>query len=289
MAWSKTVTTAIVSGCLILALAGGTVIFVKKRSARRLAILTHLYDRAHLQDPGYKAILADLRAHEWRTEKRAEEEKIASRQRKDETVNSSEIDLTPYLNAALTDSPASPADVTGNNLAALPSGAHVFAGVPFDVEGLIQLDGGDMARFKKHYPTEVDNIRIGRTCAKLHLLHGANWVYPSTFGSTAAKLVLHYSDGSVREIDLIVGQQVFDFWSPLFTTGLDLRYSQTAPGTERAWTGSNPFLKKMFPDESLILYKSTFDNPQPNVTLSAADYVSGGMEIAPFLVGLTVE
>jgi hypothetical protein len=82
---------------------------------------------------------------------------------------------------------------------------------------------------------------------------------------------------------------VFDWWSPLFTAGVDPRYFKMAPGTERAWTGSNPFVKKFWPDESLILYKSSFENPQPDVVISNLDYVSTVTGTAPFLAGLTVE
>jgi hypothetical protein len=88
---------------------------------------------------------------------------------------------------------------------------------------------------------------------------------------------------------VVAGKHLFDWWAPLFTTGVDPRFLQTAPGTERAWTGSNPYIKANQSDESLVLYKSTFDNPRPDVTLASLDYVSTMTEAAPFLVGLTVE
>jgi hypothetical protein len=62
-----------------------------------------------------------------------------------------------------------------------------------------------------------------------------------------------------------------------------------SPNTERAWTGSNRFLEQLWPDESLVLYKSTFANPQLNLTVSTVDFVSTMTATAPFLVGLTVE
>jgi len=149
--------------------------------------------------------------------------------------------------------------------------------------------GTGLRRFNKHYPAEVDNIRIDRSCAKIHLLHAANWVYPQDFGTVAAQLVVHYTDGSTREIKLITGQTVCDWWGTLFQTGVDPATQQMAPGTERAWTGSNPFIRRVWKDESLILYKTTFANPQPGVPVASVDYVSTLTEVAPFLVGLTVE
>ena len=206
--------------------------------------------------------------------------------RKGETT----INLKPYVNAALTDSRASSAGNSDNNLADLPSGVNVYGGVPFDVEGLIQLSGRALISvFHKNYPEEVDGIAIHRRCAKIYLLHSGDWMGVPAYGNTVAKLVLHYEDGSQREIDIVAGRDVFEFWSPLFTTGVDPGFSGMSPDTEPAWTGSNRFLEKYWPDESLVLYKSAFANPQPDLTVSTVDYVSTMMtETAPFLVGLTV-
>jgi RNA polymerase sigma factor (sigma-70 family) len=290
MAWTNMKTAAVVSISIILIFAGTIAIVVSKtQSARWQAKTANAYQRGYLNNPKYRALLADLRANVWPKERRLAEAKIKSRQQTDETFNSVTIDLKPYINVALTDSPASRIGNNENNLAELPLGTHAFGGVPFDVEGLIQLDGTNMMMFGKHYPAEVDNIRINRRCAKIHLFHGANWIYSHDFGTTVAELVLHYADGSTRKIDIIAGQHIFDYWSPLFTTGVSSRHFEMAPGTERAWTGNNPFIKRIWPDESLILYKSTFDNPQSDVIISSLDYVSTVTGTAPFLVGLTVE
>jgi RNA polymerase sigma factor (sigma-70 family) len=290
MAWTKT-KTAVVVGVGLLLMTGTATLVVKKTMPARSSATPapYGYVRGGGRDPRQQALLEQWRLHTWPDEKRREEERIKSRSAVDETINAVTIDLRPYINAALTDSPASRVGNNEDNLAELPSGTHVFAGVPFDVAGLIQLDGTNMLMFRKHYPAAVNDIRINRRCAKLHLFHGANWVYNHDFGTTAARLVLHYADGSTRQIDLVAGEQVFDWWAPLFVTGVNPKIYQLAPGTERAWTGSNPFIRRIWPDESLVLYKSTFDNPQPDVALSSLDYVSTGTGMAPFLVGLTVE
>jgi RNA polymerase sigma factor (sigma-70 family) len=290
MAWTKAKTITATGVCLILILAGGTTLVVsQKHSARYEALVADAYTRSHLSNPKYRAVLANLRAKTWPGERQLAEAKIKSRQQVNETVNAITIDLKPYINTALTDSPASPIGNQENNFAELPSGVHIFGGVLFDVEGLIQLDGTNMMMFHKHYPTEVDGIAINRRCTKIYLFHGADWIYPHDFGTIVARLVLHYLDGSERQIDIVAGKDVFDCWAPLFTTGADPRYFQMVPGTERAWAGANPFIKRVWPDESLVLYKSTFDNPQPDVTISTMDYVSTMTGVAPFLVGLTVE
>jgi len=290
MAWSKAKTATVVSIGIILIVTGGIAIVISKvQSGRWQEKTADAYTRRNLSDPQHRDLLADLRANVWPKERQLAEAKIKSRQQADETMNSATIDLKSYINTALTDSPASPTGINGNNFVELLSGIHIFAGIPFDVEGLIQLDGTNMMMFQKHYPAEIDNIRINRKCAKIYLFQGANWIYRQDFGTVVAKLILHYTDGRMREIEIVAGEHVFDCWSPLFVTGVDPRYFKMAPGTERAWTGSNPFIKQIWPDESLILYKSTFENPQPDVAISNLDYVSTVTGTAPFLAGLTVE
>jgi len=289
MAWTKTKTTVIAGGCLLLAILSATAVVKVARHSKRSRSDPFHYVRGTPRDPELKAQLDDWRLHAWPAETAREIERIKSRQTTDETAGATPIDLSPYINAKLTDSPVSNAGNHDNNLAELPLGTHVFAGVPFDIAGSIQLMGTGLRRFNKHYPAEVDNIRIDRSCAKIHLLHAANWVYPQDFGTVAAQLVVHYTDGSTREIKLITGQTVCDWWGTLFQTGVDPATQQMAPGTERAWTGSNPFIRRVWKDESLILYKTTFANPQPGVPVASVDYVSTLTEVAPFLVGLTVE
>lgn len=225
----------------------------------------------------------------WPKETKQAEEQIRSRQQVNEAANATTIDLKPYINTELADSPMCPKGNQANNLAELPLGVNIYAGIPFDIKGSIQLMGGWLKHYRKKYPSQVENIEINKRCTKLHLLHAAGSVAPKLFGTSVAKLVLHYADGSTQEVNIVAGEQVFDWWAPLFTTGLDPRMKKMAPGTEPAWTGSNSYLKKFAPDLSLCLYKSTFDNPQPAVAISKIDYVSTLTDACPFLVGLTIE
>ena len=291
MAWTK-MKTAMVAGAVVL-LAAGTATVVVTRSASRKAVIrtetNEQYLRPEFQKIYSKKQFEGLKANQWPKERKLEQDRIVSRQQNNETTGAVTIDLKPYINVSLTESAASPIGNNEDNLAELPPGAHIYAGVPFDVQGSIQLMGAGMTRYNKTFPMKVDDILINRRCAKLHLLHGSNWTYLNAYGTTVAKLVLHYDDGSERDINMIAGEQVFDWWFPLFKTGLNPREYKTAPGTERAWTGRNPLLEKVWPGESLLLYKSTFTNPQPDVMISSIDYVSTMTMTAPFLVALTVE
>jgi hypothetical protein len=75
----------------------------------------------------------------------------------------------------------------------------------------------------------------------------------------------------------------------LFKTGIPENLFLMEPGTELAWTGSNPYIRKWQPELSLVLFKTTFDNPQPELKVSSVDYVSMETITSPFLVGLTVD
>lgn len=267
------------------------------------------------------------RVSNWPAEKALTAEKVKAGQTVIETHGAVTIDLKPYINAKLTEAPMCSKGNNANNLAELPAGTNTYAGVPFDVEGSIQLMGGWLHHYGKKYPYEVDSIPIHRNCSKIYLLHGCGSVKPEQFGVRSedismlkvgstftgadsvnaerldayvasikkgtnvavADLVIHYEDGSTREIDMVVGEQVFDWWWPTFVTGLPKILRTPAPGTELAWVGSNPYLQQWEPDGSLCLFRTSFENPQPGVAISTLDYVSTRTIACPFLVGLTVE
>ena len=271
MAWKKIRVAVVVVVSLVLAGGVANVVVKKVQLARR------------------QARYVEWRLHLWPAERKAEAERIKSRQENDETVNATTIDLRPYCNAALTDAPVCRKGNNDDNLAELPEGKHIYAGVPFDVGGQIQLMGGRLKHFEKTYPVKVGDIPIGRNCTKLHLLHGDNAIIETNFGTVVSKLVLHYEDGSAHELNLVAGEQAIDWWFPLFKTGVPEKYLHMAPGTERAWTGSNPYIRKFEPENSLILYKTTFNNPQPDIKISTVDFVSTETIACPFFVGLTVE
>jgi RNA polymerase sigma factor (sigma-70 family) len=312
MAWSTAKTVVMVGAAVVLA-AGTAALIIKTEDASappHLAastpvdtdpnidphipqiqlgeVLVNPYNRVfHNKDN--RARIAELSAGQWREERQAMERKIAAGQEVAETTNAITIDLTPYANAKLTEGPLGEQGNDENNLAGVPTGVHIFGGVPFDVHGAIYLMGGWLANYGKTYPKAVENIRIQQHCSKLHLFHGGSYIFFGMYGNTVARLILRYEDGSKREIKLVAGEQVLDFWAPLFSTGVSPVNLKTAPGTEAAWTGTNPAIKQMQPDESLVFFRTTFENPQPALTLTTIDYVSGNTMSVPILLGLTVE
>lgn len=214
--------------------------------------------------------------------------KVEARRGVDETVHATPVDLSAYINSPL-DNSFVPKSAKDNNLSELGEGLQTLAGVPFSIKGAIQLHGNDLRSFSKaSFPREVSGIQVAATCEKIHILHGSYFV--KQLGLPIAKLVLHYANGATGEISIVTGQHVLDWWAPNYGTGVKKNWRDvSAPGSELAWVGSNPYIKRKQPNLSLRLFKSSFQNPQPTAQLMTIDYVSTLSQSAPFLVGLTVE
>ena len=194
------------------------------------------------------------------------------------------LDLSKHYTAKLTDSLNSPASVQENNLASLPKGRQVFSGVPFEVGGVAKLSGRKNLEWgRSEYPESVKGIKVEWSVRQIHLLHGAGGVYDRD-GTTIGKLVVHYRDKTVREIEIQTGVHVRDWWG-------DPRQAVFGENSELAWQGTNPALKKYGGPKpgSLRIYKTTFENPQPEVAVTAIDLVSMMKNSAPFVLAISVE
>ena len=167
-----------------------------------------------------------------------------------------------------------------NNLARLPAGHHTFDGVRFNVAGIIQLaDGNDVTQTNNPYPESVEGIPVNRTCRQLHLLHGT--VQGLGDPLVVASLVLHYADGTTGKLDIVYGQQIYDWW---FKGSAEL---PLAGNTKVAWVGQNPEATRG--GYRIRVFKSSFDNPKPDEQIKTIDYVSALTRSGPFLLALTVE
>ena len=291
MAWTKA-KTAIVAGAAVL-LAGGVGIPIIMVHADRIArakagaIPADRYILPELKLETGKNQLVNLRLHTWPKEREIEKQRIQSLQHVNTTTNATTIDLSRFVNAQLTPWATQNGRIPRNS-PQLTTGMKLYAGVPFDVSGIVRLHSITSEKNGEHFPVEVDKIPINEKFSKIYLLHGA-YAGGGNYFQVVGRLVLHYADGSTNAIDLIAGQTVFDCWNVLFKTGIDPVYKNASPGTEIAWWGSNSLIERVNPDESLVLFKSVFLNPRPDVAVTSVDYVSTMTETGPFLAGLTVE
>ena len=214
------------------------------------------------------------------------ESQVKAREGVEDAREVTTIDLKPYVNAALTDPLADAPGEKGHTLERLPMGVHAYGGVRFDVEGLVQLSGASIPIGVKLWPESVPNIVIGKSCKKIHLLHSAFNINGPNTHPTFAKLVLHYTDGTQEELELVGGTHALKCTAPAVPPNLALIQ---APQTEMGWIGSDEYLDKNDPGEALHLYRTTLDNPKPGVVITSLDYVSTMGNPAPFLAGLTLE
>jgi hypothetical protein len=197
------------------------------------------------------------------------------------TKKFSYVDLQSKANQKLTDTFGSSPE--GNNLASLAKGEQVLEDVKFKVaDGFIQL-GSKLLKEAK--PDQVDGIKVGKACAKLHILHATQ--YGSGLGVIAdnteiAKYVVHYEGGASETIPVVYGKDVRNWW-----------FSANEGGVTRgkvAWRGDNEATKQTGGRRQIRLYLGTWENPHPAKKVTSIDYVKvGETPAAPFCVAMTLE
>jgi RNA polymerase sigma factor (sigma-70 family) len=185
------------------------------------------------------------------------------------------LDLQPHANQQLKEDFA--ADEPGNNLAALPGGEQILAGVKFHIgEGLIQLKGKGSP-----HPAKVEGIKVGSMCSKLYFLHAAQWGAEKgeKNGAQIGSYTVIYEDKSQVSIPIVYGQDVRDWW-----------YREAlGPGrAEVAWEGTNEDAKKRN-GATIRLYLTRWTNPEPTRKVVALDFASTNLGAAPFCVAITLE
>jgi hypothetical protein len=171
---------------------------------------------------------------------------------------------------------------TNDDLSDLPVGIQALDGTQFDVRGLIQLRG-DQFRFAKaatRVPEQVAGLPTSRECRRVHFLHGAIRGGLDPAGTEIGKYVLHYADGTTEERALRLGKEVLDWTTdPPVTAAKD--------GLNVAWTGQDAWSRTL--DRTIHLYKTTWENPKPEIEITSIDFMSAGKTSSPFLVAITVE
>jgi hypothetical protein len=173
------------------------------------------------------------------------------------------IDLGPYVNQKLNERFHNYHE--GNDLAALPTGKQVFAGVKFAVGGgLVQLGAGK--------PDKVEGIKVGLKAERLQFLHACGHNNGAAVNTPIGKYVVRYDDKTTADVEVVYGKDVVDWW--------------VQPGVadptrgKVAWEGQN----KLSP---VKLFLTTWTNPHPDRRIVTLDYVA--TRNAPFCVAITAE
>jgi hypothetical protein len=196
---------------------------------------------------------------------------------RDSQADAKLLDLSAQYNGALTES-WQVGGLANNDLAALPRGIQEFGGVKFDVRGVIQLSGREaLTQLQVRFPKEVKNIKVGQTCQTLHFLQATAWAAPE--GTTVGSYLVHYANGESREIPIVYGRDVRDWW----TQGNEAASAEL----KTVWTGKNE--AQGGEQAPKRLFESTWKNPRPDIKIESLDYRSAMSPSAPFLIAITVE
>ena len=186
------------------------------------------------------------------------------------------IDLQPRANIKLAES--FEATDRPNNLAELPQGEQVLAGVKFAIgTSLIQLDNKYLP--EKLRKGKAEAIPIDKKFTRLYILHGTQWGTAGD-GTLIGQYRLHYEDGTEAAIPIVLGEDVRDWWN---ADG-----SQAVTRGIVAWVGQNVATRKV--NSWLRLYLAAWENPHPEKKVVSIDFLrEGPSDAGPFCVAMTVE
>jgi hypothetical protein len=186
------------------------------------------------------------------------------------------IDLTRYYHGSLTET-WHVGGLANNTLANLPSGIQTFGGVEFDVRGVVQLSGGGpLQNLSVRFPKVVEGIAVRQTAHRVHFLHAAGWSSP--LGTVIGHYVVRYADGQTREIPIVYGEDVRDWWTHSNEVGRG--------SAQPVWSGPNTTSST---GPLVALYLTSWSNPLPNLPIESIDYRSIMENAAPFLVAITLD
>jgi eukaryotic-like serine/threonine-protein kinase len=201
---------------------------------------------------------------------------------RDAQTNPKLVDLTPYYNGSLIDGwiPSGPFGTKADlSLAELPRGAQDFAGVRFDVRGLVQLAGNFLNKASgASFPKDVKGIRVSQKCRLLHFLHGT--LGQVTNGTVVGNYTVHYVGGQQQEVPITYGENVRDW-------GFDPTLGEPTGHAVVAWTGKNATARGE--GIALRLYRFAWNNPMTDSTIESIDFASKNSTSSPFLIAISAE
>lgn len=164
----------------------------------------------------------------------------------------------------------------------LPKGLQVFDGVPFQVDGVIQLSGSGRPGGSGHpnAPDSVIGIPVESGFEELHLLTAVDG--STDENSEVARIKLNYSDGSKATLSLKYGQQVRNWTAPWHRSEHPLRDTNSCV----AWVGqvSDAASVDRFPR----LFHVVLKNPKPQKKVLNMSIEKAVDNVGPFFAGITI-
>jgi WD40 repeat protein len=166
-------------------------------------------------------------------------------------------------------------------LAELPRGRQKLGGIEYDLRGFVELD--HRAEWTDYagpfHPMAA--IVVGQRCRRLHFLQASEGE-PRIDGSTVARWIVYYADGSTLEWPVIYGDQVRDVVWWVKEEPLEARRATVV------WRGRSPF-GNLPGRDGLRLFQSTWINPRPDLEITRLEFRVGETAMKPMVVAITAE
>ncbi len=170
-------------------------------------------------------------------------------------------------------------------------GTHELGGVPFAIDGVIQLAGAAWEPFHEAEKTTplrdqvATRVPAGR-CATVHLLGAVEWAYYAferwtAPGTDVAEVRWIYADGSSATLPLLYGVHLRE----LINGRSEAAPKVTAPHCGLAWSAINPLAEA----ERVSLYRMSLANPHADRLLAGLEFHSAGSTARLVLFGVTLD
>jgi hypothetical protein len=146
---------------------------------------------------------------------------------------------------------------------AVPRGLQRFDGIPFQMDGKIELNGMGPTRDNNFMPTRVGEIPVNRHVLRLHWIGGAGYKDPDD--TPIAEIRLNYKNGEIRHLFITYGRHVRNWHVEVDEKRTDL----SDPKAHVIWEGINGSTGR-----PVRLFKNTFDNPLPEQEIQSLQFLS---------------
>ena len=164
----------------------------------------------------------------------------------------------------------------------LPKGLQVFDGVPFQVDGVIQLAGSGRPGGSGHpdAPDNVTGILVESGFEELHLLMAVDG--STDEGAEVARIKLVYSDGSKATLSIKYGDQVRNWTGRWHSSERALRDTNSCV----AWIGQNSNPASV--DRFARLFHVVLKNPKPQKKVLNLSVEKVADNVGPLFAGITI-
>jgi uncharacterized GH25 family protein len=162
-----------------------------------------------------------------------------------------------------------------------PHGRQVADGIPFQMDGVVELYGKSALQSNLDIRTNVNGIRVGKAFEEIHLLCSSTGGSP-TGKTSIATVVLNYDDGSSNRLEIIFGTHIRQWWGPRHEEDTPLLDSRAKP----AWSMEVP--EAAAADKRSRFFHTVLMNPMPGKVVKTIDLASTKTVAGTLIAGISV-